>query len=157
MKRRRARKQILKLLYQHDLQGGSTDLWDLYQEWLAEWGERHPELEISPDRLAFVEDVLQGIEAHRDELDRVIAERAAGWALERLHAVDRNVLRLGVYEMLYREDIPPQVILDEAVELAKAYGTERSGAFVNGILDRVYRDHRELAEASAGNSSHKSA
>lgn len=149
MKRRRARKQILKLLYQHDLQGGSIDLWDLYQDWLAEWRERHPELEISPDRLAYIEDVLKGIDAHRDELDREIAERASGWRLERLHAVDRNVLRLGIYEMRHREDIPPEVIVDEAVELAKAYGTERSGAFVNGVLDRVWKACRSTVESSS--------
>lgn len=153
MKRRRARKQILKLLYQHDLQGELSNLWDLYQDWLAEWRERHPELAISEDRLAYVEDVLRGIDTHRDELDREITERAAGWRLERLHAVDRNVLRLGIYEMLHRSDIPPEVIVDEAVELAKAYGTERSGAFVNGILDRVWKDRRSQVEASSGPSS----
>lgn len=149
MKRRRARKQILKLLYQRDLQGGSMHLWDLYQAWLTEWRERHPELAISEDRLVYIEDVLKGIDAHREELDREIAERAAGWRLERLHAVDRNVLRLGIYEMLYREDIPPEVIVDEAVELAKAYGTERSGSFVNGILDRVWKDRRAHVEAGS--------
>jgi len=149
MKRRRARKQILKLLYQHDLQEASLDLWDLYQEWLTEWRERHPDLEISPDRLDYIEDVLKGIDARRAELDREITERAAGWRLERLHAVDRNVLRLAVYEMLHRADIPPQVIIDEAVELAKAYGTERSGSFVNGILDRVWKERRPEVEASS--------
>lgn len=149
MKRRRARKQILKLLYQQDLQGGATDLWSHYQAWLAEWRQRHPELEISPDRLDYIEDVLKGIDARRAELDREIAERAAGWRLERLHAVDRNVLRLGVYEMLHRDDIPPQVIIDEAVELAKAYGTERSGSFVNGILDRLWKERRPEVEASS--------
>lgn len=149
MKRRRARKQILKLLYQRDLQGGSMDLWDLYQDWLEEWRERHPELTISEDRLVYVQDVLKGIDAHRDELDREIAERASGWRLERLHAVDRNVLRLGIYEMLYRGDIPPEVIVDEAVELAKAFGTERSGSFVNGILDRVWKERRAHVEAGS--------
>lgn len=153
MKRRRARQQILKLLYQHDLQGGSTHLRDLYQQWLAEWRARHPELEISPDRLEYIEEILTGIDRQRAELDREIAERAAGWRLERLHAVDRNVLRLGVYEMLHREDIPPQVIIDEAVELAKAYGTGRSGSFVNGILDRLWKERRPPAETSSGPSS----
>jgi len=153
MKRRRARKQILKLLYQRDLQGGSKDLWDLYQDWLSEWRERHPDLAISPDRLDYIDDILKGIDAHREELDREIAERAVGWRLERLHAVDRNVLRLGIYEMLYREDIPPEVIIDEAVELAKAYGTERSGSFVNGILDRVWKDRRAHMETSSSSES----
>ena len=152
MKRRRARKQVLKLLYQRDLQGGSSDLWDHYQDWLAEWRERHPELEISADRLDYIEDVLKGIDAHREELDREIAERASGWRLDRLHAVDRNVLRLGIYEMRHRPDIPPEVIVDEAVELAKAYGTERSGAFVNGILDRVWKDHRPTVGTSDSSS-----
>lgn len=148
---------MLKLLYQRDLQGEARDLWDLYQDWLAEWRERHPDLEISADRLAYIEDVLKGIDAHRDELDREIGERASGWRLDRLHAVDRNVLRLGIYELLHREDIPPEVIVDEAVELAKAYGTERSAAFVNGILDRVWKDRRPPVDASPSDSSSNAA
>jgi N utilization substance protein B len=84
--------------------------------------------------------VLEGIEAHQEEIDHLVEERAEGWRLERLYSVDRNILRLAIYELLYREDVPPEVVIDEAVELAKKYGTERSPAFINGILDRVLKE-----------------
>lgn len=90
----------------------------------------------------YAREVLVGIETHQGEIDRRIEERAQGWRLERLHSVDRNVLRLAIYELLYREDVPPEVVIDEAVELAKKYGTEKSPAFINGILDRILKEER---------------
>lgn len=119
MKRRRARELILRALFQRDFVEGA---------------------EFDRPTDPYVSGVLEGIEAHREEIDRLIEERAEGWPLERLHSVDRNILRLAIYELLYREDIPAEVVINEAVELAKKYGTERSPAFINGILDRILKE-----------------
>ena len=81
--------------------------------------------------------LVLGVDTHLEELDALIARYSEHWRLERMAAVDRNLLRLAAYELLYVPKIPPKVVINEAVELAKLYGTEVSGAFVNGILDRI--------------------
>jgi N utilization substance protein B len=78
-------------------------------------------------------------------LDALINRLSEHWRLERMGAVDRNLLRLAAYELLYQHNIPPKVVINEAIELAKRYGTEDSGAFVNGILDQVLADRKKLA------------
>ena len=78
--------------------------------------------------------------ATRKELDALIREAATNWELERMAAVDRNALRIGCYELLHDDDIPMKVAINEAIELAKRYSTEASGAFVNGILDRIRKE-----------------
>ncbi len=85
----------------------------------------------------YLRELVVGVGQHREELDRLIIRYSEHWRLERMVAVDRNLLRLAVYEFLYRPDIPAKVVINEAVELAKRYGTEASGAFVNGLLDRI--------------------
>jgi N utilization substance protein B len=105
--------------------------------------------EVDPEELSrddYIREVLEGIRAHQPEIDELIEERAEGWRLERLHSVDRNVLRLAIYELLYREDVPPEVVINEAVELAKRYGTEKSPVFVNGILDRIYKEQSAISD-----------
>jgi N utilization substance protein B len=82
-------------------------------------------------------ELVDGVSAHQEELDSLIARYSEHWRLERMVAVDRSLLRLSTYELLYQPEIPPKVVLNEAVELAKRYGTEESGAFVNAILDRI--------------------
>jgi N utilization substance protein B len=77
--------------------------------------------------------------SHREEVDALIRRQAEHWRLERMPAVDRNILRLAVYEFLYETDVPKLVILDEAIELAKEFGTEQSGRFVNGVLDGILK------------------
>src|SRR5206468_923112 len=89
----------------------------------------------------FARELIEGVEAHRAELDELIRRYADRWALERMPIVDRNLLRIGTYELLYREDVPPAVAINEAVELAKLLSTEDSGRFVNGLLGRVAREH----------------
>ena len=74
---------------------------------------------------------------HRDELDERIKQHARNWDFHRIAAVDRNIMRLAIFEMLHREDIPPVVSINEAVDIAKKYSTQESGKFVNGILDRI--------------------
>ncbi|WP_370325025.1 transcription antitermination factor NusB [Euzebya sp.] len=88
----------------------------------------------------FTERLLDTVAAHRDEIDALIRERARGWSLERMPVVDRNVLRLGLAELLYVEDVPPRVAIDEAVELVKTLSTDSSSSFVNGILAAVATD-----------------
>ena len=87
---------------------------------------------------AFSLDLIEGCLRHREDLDRRIAEAASNWDLGRMAAIDRNLLRIAVYEMTHVSDVPPRVSIHEAVDLAKRYSTGRSGAFVNGILDFIY-------------------
>jgi N utilization substance protein B len=127
LSRRAARERILKLLFQRDFR--SVSLTELLEE--------------QPTDDPYVREVIGGLEEKLPEIDRIIAQRAEGWRLERLHSVDRNILRLAVYELCYREDIPPQVAINEAVELAKKYGGEHSPAFINGILDRIWKERTQ--------------
>ncbi len=85
--------------------------------------------------------LVTGTLAHRDEIDGLIREQAEHWRLERMPVVDRNILRLAVYEFLYETDVPKLVVLDEAIELAKRFGSEQSGRFVNGLLDGLLKRH----------------
>ena len=84
--------------------------------------------------------LIEGVTANRTRIDELISEHAEGWTLARMPAVDRAILRLGVYELLWREDVPDAVTIDEAVELAKSLSTDESPRFVNGVLARVLRD-----------------
>ena len=89
---------------------------------------------------SFVDELVQGVLEHQAEIDTQIADHLENFTLTRLSTIDRNVLRLAAYEMFYCTDIPPIVAINEAIELAKRFGTEESGGFVNGILDAVYND-----------------
>ena len=91
-------------------------------------------LASSPD------EVVRGVAEHRDEIDKVLASASENWRVERMTRLDRNLLRLGTFELMKRSDVPSPVILDEAVELAKQFGTDESSAFVNGVLNRVAHD-----------------
>lgn len=93
-----------------------------------------PPEEIRP----FSRQLVLGVDENRGELDRRIGEASRNWRLERMPLVDRNVLRLALFEVLFLKDVPPKVSIDEAVEMGKRYGSDDSGAFINGILDSVY-------------------
>lgn len=86
---------------------------------------------------SFLIRLLRGVSAHREEIDRLIEGHSEHWRLERMPPVDRNILRIAAFELLYCEEVPPRVSVNEAVELAKRFGSEDSPAFVNGILDRI--------------------
>lgn len=86
---------------------------------------------------AYLLELVLGVASHLEELDALIARHSEHWRLERMTVVDRNLLRLAIYELLHQPRIPPKVVINEAVEMAKRYGTEASGGFVNGILDQV--------------------
>lgn len=127
-KRTLARELALQLLYQLDLRG--PEVLDEVEEFLA----RHTS---DPEILAFARDLVFGCWERRPLLDRRIEEVAKNWQISRMAAIDRNVLRLAAYELLFRDDIPPLVTINEAIELAKKYSTKNSGPFVNGILDNL--------------------
>src|SRR5687768_11368231 len=154
--RRQARERAVQFIYQYDLNptedlgGALTQFWESQtaaalaeDKGAATWGQK-PELPPpTPEEAAtraFAEPLIRGVLEHRDELDAKIKHYAKNWDLHRMAAVDRNVLRLAIYEMLYREDIPPIVSINEAVDIAKKFSTEDSGKFVNGIRDKVKGD-----------------
>jgi N utilization substance protein B len=92
---------------------------------------------IAPKARAFAESLVRGVRENLDQLDTLISKFSRNYQLSRLAAVDRNILRLAVYEILYNKEVPPVVAINEAIELAKQYGSEESGRFVNGLLDRI--------------------
>jgi N utilization substance protein B len=93
----------------------------------------------------FTVELVEGTGEHRARIDEILAAYAQGWTIDRMPGVDRAVLRLGVYELLWRDDVPDAVVIDEAVELAKSLSTDESPRFVNGVLARVLRDRAVLA------------
>lgn len=124
--RRKARETVLRCLYR----------WEFLKLPAA---ELLAEVELPPEAREFAHTLLSGVLAKKDKIDPLIDARAHGWGLDRLPVVDRNILRLGLYELLFT-DTPPEVVINEAVELAKAYGTERAPAVINAILDRVWKE-----------------
>jgi N utilization substance protein B len=143
-KRRHARELAVQFLYQFDLSGGG----DLEETLRYFW--QTAEQDISPATRKFAEELARGAVAHRAVIDEKISRYAEHWQLHRIAAVDRNILRLAIYEMLFRDDIPPVVSINEAVDIAKKYSTGESGAFVNGILDRLRADLPRPARTAAG-------
>jgi transcription antitermination factor NusB len=89
---------------------------------------------------AYSREVVLGVWEKKADLDRLIRRSSKNWRVERMTRVDLNILRIAIYEVVYRKDVPPKVSIDEAVELGKRYGTEESGAFINGILDHIYNE-----------------
>ncbi len=129
--RRHAREWAVQMLFQNDF---NPD--ELADALTVFWAEKEP----SEKARRFTEELLNGVVEHAQEIDQRLQQYADNWALNRMSAVDRNVMRLAMYEMLYRDDIPPVVTINEAVEIAKIYSGEDSGRFVNGILDRARKD-----------------
>lgn len=98
----------------------------------------------APDIRPFCDRLVMGVIENKAAIDKVIEEFSDNWKLSRMACVDRNVIRIAVYEMLYCDDIPPRVTINEAVDIGKKYGTEDSGAFINGVLDSIYQRHTPL-------------
>lgn len=138
MKRRKAREHALQILFQLDIRKEKPSAVVLKHF----WAEYQPEDEVK----AFSEEIIKGTYKHLPEINKLIRQCAKNWTLDRMAVVDRNVLRMAVYEILYRMDIPTSVTINEAIEIAKKYGTEDSGSFVNGILDSVARTTGKLDE-----------
>jgi transcription antitermination protein NusB len=127
--RSKARKRAVDVLYESDARGVPSTTTLAERIALAD-----------PPVNEYTVSLVEGIEANRTRIDEILAEYAEGWTIPRMPGVDRAVLRLGVYELLWREDVPDAVTIDEAVELAKSLSTDESPRFVNGVLARVLRD-----------------
>lgn len=126
--RRRSREMAVQVLYQVDMA----------QSDLAEAVRLFCEHFKAPESIRdFAFELARGAYDHREEVDTLIKRFSENWRLERMPTVDRNILRLAIYELLYRPDIPAKVSINEAVDLGKKYGSEDSGSFINGILDRI--------------------
>ena len=138
MKRRKAREHALQILFQLDIKKEKPSAAILKHF----WAEYQPDDEVK----AFAEEIVKGTFKHVSKINDLIQDCAQNWTLERMAVVDRNVLRMAIYEILYRMDIPTSVTINEAIEIAKKFGTDESGAFVNGILDRVARLTGKLEE-----------
>ena len=140
-KRTQAREFALQILYQLEMNPGSRDeiknsFWDPYPE--------------APDEVRrFAEMLVEGTLTHQQEIDEVVTRAAENWEIARMAVIDRNILRFATYELLFREDIPPKVTINEAVNLAKKFSQEDSGKFVNGVLDKI--SHTEKARYTATN------
>ena len=142
--RRRGRSIALQILYQadwtreaspEDAPGFAKRCLEEYEKDLSPEGSGK-----DPELAGFVELLVAGVLARRREIDEVISRFSRRWKLERMAAVDRNILRLGIFELCYLEEIPPRVAINEAVELAKRFGDANSPGFVNGILDSVFQE-----------------
>ena len=130
-RRTRAREVALQILFQRD-HNPTTSRAD--QERFAADRLREPSLQ------AFCLSLVDGVVTHQAEIDEKLAAAADNWRLARMATVDRNLLRLGTFEMLYQKENPPAVVLDEVIELARRFGSADSSAFVNGVLDRLRRE-----------------
>jgi N utilization substance protein B len=134
--RSKARKRAVDILYESDVRGVDP---------VSTLAERVALAE--PPVNDYTVELVEGVNSNRERIDALLADYAEGWTVARMPDVDRAILRLGVYEVLWRHDVPDPVAVDEAVELAKSLSTDESPKFVNGVLARVLRDRPATAEA----------
>ena len=133
MNRRKAREYALQMLFQHEFAGDQPGM---------EFTEAHkPGRKGNEDLNKFARELVTGTLEHLEEIDGMLQEAAEHWQMERMAAVDRNILRCAVYEILYRKDIPPAVTINEALEIAKKYSSLESSSFINGLLDKIAHIH----------------
>jgi transcription antitermination protein NusB len=130
-----SRSIAMQTLYEWDFLNQKKDLDELLEKNIKELG---PDLEDSN----FVKDLARGVKQEIRKIDKIIEKAAPDWPLEQINIVDRNVLRIGLYELLYanKDEVPPKVAINEAIELAKMFGGDSSGRFINGVLGTVYKE-----------------
>ena len=138
-RRSRAREIVLQVLYQDDLNADQPE--DIRLRFI------NSRLNHDEALIDFAQELLKGVRKHQEQVDAHLEETARNWRLSRMAATDRNVLRLGAYEILFT-DTPDRVVINEAIELAKRYGTNNSSQFVNGVLDRLMRREETAQEKS---------
>lgn len=130
--RRKARESALQILFQFDFHSGEQ------MELISRYWEGNP----CPEKAkVFAEQLVLGTLEHLKEIDELIGTYALHWKPERFFAIDRNIIRIAVYEILYKDDIPLKVTIDEALEIAKKFSTEDSAKFINGMLDKIAKSH----------------
>lgn len=132
MRRRKARELTLKMLYQVELNGEDAETA------LQNYCKIFP---YQSDIVEYARFLLSGIEKEKRKLDGYIEKASEHWKLNRITHVDKGILRTAIFEMLFSSDVPPKVAIDEALELAKKFGTEESKDFINGVLDRILKDY----------------
>ncbi len=135
--RRTARTLALQVLYRWNLQQDVTI--QAWENWVVG--------DADPSAVAFAKMLVDGVIAHRESVDALISKHTRNWAVDRLSMVDRNVLRIGIFELMYCDDIPSAVTINEAIEVAKQFGDDDSGSFVNGVLDALAKSGSTLQEA----------
>ena len=128
-KRTKARECALKILYAVDITKESPE------KCIEIFWQSNEELE--PQVRAFADTLVLGVSKNKELIDKVITEHATNWELKRMAVIDRNILRFATHELLFMDDIPPKVAINEAIDIAKKYGDKDSGKFVNGILDKI--------------------
>jgi N utilization substance protein B len=136
-KRTKAREYALKILYAMDITADNAE------KCIATFWENSDETD--GDVRDFANSVVSGVEKNIDLINKVITKYAANWQLKRMAVIDRNVLRLATYELIFLADIPPKVSINEAIDMAKKYGDKDSGKFVNGILDKINKTEGKKA------------
>jgi N utilization substance protein B len=138
--RRKSRELALQALYQGEL---------AEQKGLLDFEEFCIHFQANKKAIPYAKVVLDGVQEKNDLINQLISRYAENWRLERMSAIDRNILRLAVYEMHYQDDVPVSVAINEAVEIAKRYSTDDSGPFINGILDAMAKEEASVAEDPA--------
>lgn len=131
-----SRSIVMQSLYEWDFYGQKPkDLKKIVERNIKEFG---PGLE----EVGFIWSLIKGITSHLPQLNKIIEKAAPEWPIDKITIVDRNVLRIGLYELLYenKEEVPPKVAINEAIELAKSFGGESSGKFINGVLGTIYKE-----------------
>ncbi|WP_037914547.1 transcription antitermination factor NusB [Actinacidiphila yeochonensis] len=129
--RNKARKRAFQILFEAEQRGTSS------MAVLADWIRLARTDDRQPPVTEYTMQLIEGYSAHAERIDVLLSEYSVGWSLDRMPAVDRNVLRLGAYELIWEDDVPDAVVLDEAVQLAKEFSTDESPSFVNGLLGRL--------------------
>jgi N utilization substance protein B len=141
----------LQTLYEQDFRRASDDKGFDLEEVLTRNIARYQDM---VDDKAFIEELVKGVTAHEDELDKALQPIAPEWPIDQIARMDRVVLRIGLYELTFGKDVPPKVVINEAVELAKAFGSENSSKFINGVLGTVLRNkegkHEEVSSQKEG-------
>ena len=132
-KRRTARELALKFLYQTEFNSNSPD---------SELNSFCDRANVSEEVQNFTQALIKNILFHKKEVDDLLEKISANWAPDRMAVIDKNILRLGICELLFDPTTPPKVVINEAVEIAKKFGTEESPDFINGILDKVFKDSK---------------
>jgi N utilization substance protein B len=125
--RHQAREHALQILFQYDIHGKPG-------VWLDEFWKQ---VKVTDEIKAFTQQIVQGVLEHKKEIDTLIGKYATNWKVSRMPIVDRNILRAGLYELLWMGEVPAKVTMNEAIELAKSFGDDEASKFVNGILDKV--------------------
>ena len=139
-KRREGREAAIQFLFQSDLNPAANHEEEIDAFWKL--------LETTAAVREYADALIRGVLANREAIDTRLKQCVANYELHRIAAVDRNILRLAIYELLHCDDIPPAVIINEAIEIAKRYGSKESGRFVNGVLDRIRADLNRPARQS---------